>query len=252
MVDLHSHVLPGLDDGACSLDEAVRMVQVAAGAGTTDLVATPHANLDYTFDPAVVETKLAELAAASDNAVRLHYGCDFHFYNENIRDALENPSKYTIAHKRYLLVEFPDIVIPAASAAVLARFLDCGITPVITHPERNYLLHARPKQIEAWAEAGVLMQVTGQSFLGRFGREVRRFTDQLMRRGLVHVVASDGHDAEDRPPRLDEAYRHIARRYGGEWAEALCVVNPGCMLRGEGLPAQPPPPEPRKWYRFWA
>jgi protein-tyrosine phosphatase len=251
MVDLHSHVLYGLDDGARSIEESVAMVRVAAAAGTTDLVATPHANIEYRFDPDVVEARLAEVAAASGNAVRLHYGCDFHFYYENIQQALAHPARYTIAHRNYLLVEFPDLLIPSMSEEIFSRLLDRGITPVVTHPERNFLLHTRLKQMEEWVADGVLMQVTAQSFLGRFGPEVRRFADQLMRRGMVHVVASDGHSPEDRPPRLDEGFAHVSRAYGEDWARALFIGNPRSVLEGEPLPEQPPPATRRQWYAFW-
>ncbi len=250
MIDIHSHVLPGLDDGARSVDEAVAMVHIAAQSGTTDLVVTPHANIDYKFEPAVVEAKLAEVEAACNNEVRLHYGCDFHFYFENIQRALERPEHYTIAHKRYLLVEFPDILIPNNTGEVFERMLGRGITPILTHPERNYLLHARVQQIERWAQAGVLMQVTAQSFSIRFGRDVRSFAGELMRRGLVHVVASDAHDPEDRPPRLDGAFDHVLRKYGREWADTLFVANPRCIVRGERLGEQPPVPKRRRWYQF--
>jgi protein-tyrosine phosphatase len=250
MIDLHSHVLPGLDDGSRSLEESIRMVRVAAESGTTDLVASPHCNLDFTFEPALVESKLAEVAAASGNVVRLHYGCDFHFYYDNIQSLFQDPHRYTIGHRSYLLVEFPDLLIPATTGEVFQNLLDQGIVPVITHPERNYLLQSRLAQLQAWVADGVLLQVTAQSFLGRFGSVPRRFSEELMRRGLVHIVASDGHDPEDRPPRLDHAYRHIARKWGKECAEALCVANPGAALRGEPLPHQPEPVS-RRWYQLW-
>lgn len=250
MIDLHSHILPGLDDGARSLEEAIRMVQVAAEAGTTDLVATPHCNLDYTFDAALVESRLADLAAACGNVVRLHYGCDFHFYYENIQKLFLDPQRYTIGHRSYLLVEFPDLLIPATTREVFQGLLDQGIVPVITHPERNYLLQSRLAQLQSWVADGVLLQITAQSFLGRFGSDARRFSEELMRRGMVQIVASDGHDPEDRPPRLDRAYRHIANKWGEHWAEALCVTNPRAALLGEPLPDQPEPAA-KHWYQFW-
>lgn len=250
MIDLHSHILPGIDDGSRSLEESVRMVHIAAESGTTDLVATPHCNLDYAFDAGIVDCKLAELSAATNHVVRLHYGCDFHFYYDNIQRVLEHPQRYTIGHRSYLLVEFPDLLIPATTSEVFNALLDSGVVPVITHPERNYLLQSRLAQLREWAAAGVLLQVTAQSFLGRFGTDARRFSAELMRLGLIHIVASDGHDPEDRPPRLDHAYRYIAKKWGSEWAQALCVSNPEAALLGEPLPHQPDPPQ-RRWYQLW-
>jgi protein-tyrosine phosphatase len=253
MIDIHSHVLPGLDDGSPSLEESLRMVRVAAEAGTTDLVATPHANLQYSFDPEVVEQKLTELAVASGDAVRLHYGCDFHFYYDNIQDALAHPAKYTINHRNYLLVEFSDLLIAKTTDEVFARMLDARIVPILTHPERNYLLHRRLDKIQSWVGQGCLVQVTAQSLLGRFGSEARRVCRELIQRGLAHFVASDGHDSQDRPPRLDLAYEQVTRRYGGAVAERLFLTNPRAAIDGEPLPEapEPAPPAPRKWYRFW-
>ncbi len=252
MVDIHTHVLPGLDDGARTLETSIEMVRIAAATGTTDLVASPHANLEFRFDPAVADAKLAELAAASNHSIRLHRGCDFHLSYENIEDALQNPRKYTIAGGRYLLVEFPDVLIPRGIEAVFDRMLAAGMAPVITHPERNFLLHARIEQMRAWAAQGCLLQVTAQSFLGRFGAEARGCAEKLMKAGLAHVVASDAHDTEDRPPRLELAYEHVAARWGRARADALFVHNPAAIVADEPLPeAAPEAPVRRKWYRFW-
>jgi protein-tyrosine phosphatase len=255
MVDLHSHILYGLDDGPVSFEESVEMVRLAARTGTTDLVASPHANLQFPFQPEAVERKLEELRQACGGSPRLHPGCDFHLTLDNIADALANPRKYTINHRNYLLVEFSDLLIPKTTDDNFARMLDAGIVPIVTHPERNFLLHRRVEQMTRWAGMGCLMQVTAQSFLGRFGREVRDFSRELMRLGLVHVVASDAHDTEDRPPRLDRAFQHVTKRYGAAVAERLFVANPAAVLAGEPLP-EPPPPDPdsgppRRWYKFW-
>ncbi len=252
MIDIHSHVLPGLDDGSRSLEQSVAMIRIAARTGTTDLVASPHANLEFSFDPGRVEELLAQLQQASEG-VRLHRGCDFHLYFDNIQDALANPAKYTINHKRYLLVEFPDVLIAKSTPEVFERLLESGMTPIITHPERNYLLHRRMAELKSWIESGVTVQVTAQSLLGRFGTEARAVARQLMKEGMVHFIASDAHDEEDRTPRLDLAYNHVASRYGRERAELLFVTNPRAVIEGEPLPEQPPPETgtPRKWFQFW-
>jgi protein-tyrosine phosphatase len=107
--------------------------------------------------------------------------------------------------------------------------------------------------MESWIESGCLVQVTAQSLLGRFGADARNVARQLMKRGLVHFIASDAHDAEDRTPRLDLAYKHVAGRYGRERAELLFVTNPLAVIEGEPLPEQPAPEADtgRKWFKFW-
>jgi protein-tyrosine phosphatase len=253
MIDIHSHVLAGLDDGARSLEESVAMVRIAAETGTTDLVASPHSNLEFTFDPGLVEERIAELSNLS-GALRVHRGCDFHLYYENIQDALAHPTRYTINHKRYLLVEFPDMLIAKSTPEVFSQLVSHGMIPVITHPERNYLLHRRMEELRSWIEGGCLVQVTAQSLLGRFGKEARDVAHQLMKKGLVHFIASDAHDAEDRTPRLDLAYNYVAGRYGPQRADLLFRVNPQAVIEGKPLPVQPPVeavPD-RKWFKFWA
>jgi protein-tyrosine phosphatase len=253
LIDIHSHVLYGLDDGARTIEDSVAMVRMAAEHGTTDLVATPHANPNYRFDPQLVEERLAEVAAKSGNVLSLHSGCDFHLSYDNIQDAIANPKKYTINQRRYLMVEFSDMLIFNNTAEIFSRLKEAGMTPVITHPERNELLRQRVDQITAWVDAGACVQVTAQSLLGEFGRRAAEFSRTLLDRRLVHFLASDAHDCEHRPPRLDLAYAWVKDHYGEEWAEALCVTNPKATLTGESL-------EPvdaaitsdrRKWYQIW-
>jgi len=230
------------------------MLKLAAAAGTTDIVATPHANPRFPFSPEAVEQRIAEVAAAAGSAPRIHYGCDFHLSFDNTHDALAHPSRYTVNHRCYLLVEFSDLLIPRNTDEILERFLAAGMIPIVTHPERNRHLRNRVDALDTWRRKGCLMQITGDSFLGRWGREAADFCDLLMRRDLVDFVASDGHDTEFRPPRLDEAFDLVARRYGDEDAARLMKLNPAAVIGGEPLPAAGTPgsgDEGRKWYRFW-
>ena len=149
MIDIHSHILPGLDDGSKSLDESVDMLTQASAAGTTDIVASPHANQEYKFDPLVVEQKIGELQAAAGDAPQIHYGCDFHLTLENIEDALRFPGKYSINHRGYLLVEFSDFLIPKTTEEIFARMMNAGLRPIVTHPERNQLLQCRMAELES-------------------------------------------------------------------------------------------------------
>lgn len=252
MVDIHSHILPELDDGSRSLEESVEMLRIAAESGTTDIAATPHANVEYRFDPEVVDRKLTELKAAAGPAPRIHRGCDFHLSYDNIQDAIANPAKYTINGKRYLLVEFSDLVIFNNTTEVFDRLLGAGMVPIITHPERNMLLQQRMEQLRSWAGIGCLLQVTAQSLLGRFGRRARSFALELMRNGLVHVIASDAHDSRDRTPRLNEAFDVVTSEFTPGHAEMLFMVHPRAVLAGEPIEAAPPAEQGRRrWYKFW-
>ncbi len=247
-----------MDDGAQTFEQSLAMVRMAAESGTTDIVATPHADLQYKFQPEVIAERIAALQESVGDAIRIHRGCDFHLVYDNIQDALANPRKYTIGHKRYLLVEFSEMTIFPTTTEMFERLLGAGMVPVITHPERNSLLRQRMADLSRWVEMGCLMQVTGSSFLGNFGDRAKAFSDAMMERGLVHVIASDGHDLEHRPPVLDDAREYLEKRYGNGPAERLTNTNPRAILEGaERLPQGPEPGGPRsdgrgkKWFQFW-
>jgi protein-tyrosine phosphatase len=251
MIDIHSHILPGLDDGAKSLEIAVEMLRIAAEAGTTDIVATPHANQEYRFDPQAVEQRISELRAAAGDSPRIWYGCDFHLTPENIEDAVRAHERYTINHKGYLLVEFSDLHIPKTSQEIFARLMRARIRPVVTHPERNQLLTGRLEQVEGWTTQGVMLQVTAQSYLGRFGKTAKKVADDLTARGMVHFVASDAHDTKWRTTALDEAFRYVSREFGQDAAERLFIENPKAALAGVALAHEPLRIRRRKWFQFW-
>lgn len=253
MIDIHSHVLYDLDDGAQTLEESLAMVRMAAEHGTTDLVATPHANLQFRFDPEKIAERVLQVREAAGPALRLYTGCDFHLSFDNIQDAIEHPRKYTINRQRYLLVEFSELQIFKNTEDIFARLRDAGMTPIITHPERNGLLRQRAETIAKWVDQGACVQITAQSLTGSFGPRALAFSRDLLDRGLVHVIASDGHDCEHRPPVMAPAHAWLQKEYGEAVAELLCVTNPGSALSGAAmrLPDEDRQSPVRKWYEFW-
>ncbi len=250
-VDLHTHVLHGLDDGAKTRDDSLEMLRIAEANGTTDLVATPHANSRFTFDPALIDRRIAELAPHT--GVRLHRGCDFHLHVSNIEDALANPGKYTIDHGPYLLVELPATVVPSGTDRILMQLLDAGMLPIVTHPERNGHLQRHTGDLVRWIGLGCAVQVTAASLTGLFGRAARASAHALVKAGLAHFVASDAHDAEVRTPSLREAYACLIDLFEEDRVRALFVENPRAVLEGDELDVDAPPPAARKrrWYQFW-
>ncbi len=251
MVDIHSHILYGLDDGAKDLDMSIAMLQMAAENGTTDIVATPHSDLKYPFQPDAITTQLAELASVA-GLPRLHRGCDFHLSFDNIQDFLNHPLRYTINGHGFLLVEFANQAIPAGLGDVLSRMVGLGICPIITHPERNPLLAKSLSRLAGWVEAGCRVQVTGQSFSGRFGKLAEAVAWELMKQDLVHFVASDAHDLQDRPPTLSAAFELVRAQYGEERADALFRANPTKVLTGQPVPIQAKAAtKPRQWFKLW-
>ena len=242
-----------MDDGSKTLEQSIEMLRMADAAGTTDLVCTPHANRNYKFEPLVIRDRLKELEAGISGAVKLYTGCDFHLSYENIQDAIVNPRKYTINQNSYLLVEFSDMLIFRNTMEIFGRLQEAGMVPIVTHPERNELLQQRLEEIAQWVEAGALVQVTGQSLLGHFGRKAAEFAKSLLERRLVHFIASDGHDLKHRPPRMDDAHAWLVKHYGKPLADTLCIENPRATLSGHGveLPYVDEQTKPRKWYQLW-
>jgi protein-tyrosine phosphatase len=242
-----------MDDGARTLEDSAAMARMAIEHGTTDLVCTPHANLEYKYDPELIRQRLAEVQQAAGGELHVYAGCDFHLSYDNIQDAIANPRKYTLDQKSYLLVEFSEMLIFNNTADIFLRLLDAGMVPIITHPERNGLLRQRIDQIAAWVDDGTRVQVTGQSLTGKFGRRAQEFSRMLLDRNLVHFIASDAHDTEHRPPRMDQAYSWLKKEYSEELAEALCITNPRAAVRGEGfyVARSEVAPSSRKWYQIW-
>lgn len=253
MVDIHSHILWGMDDGSHSLEMSVAMLQMAAAGGTADIVATPHANTDYEFQPELIAERRAELQAQLGDRIRIHTGCDFHLKYDNIQDALADPRKYSVNGLGWVLVEFSDMMIFPNTEEIFVQMRNAGMGIIVTHPERNWLLRKDIERLRRWVDAGAYLQVTGGSLLGAFGTDARKFSEELMARGMVHFLASDAHDLDRRSPRLDYVRTHVAERYGEEYAEALLETHPRAVIEGRALhPGALEPPEPAKrWFQFW-
>jgi len=243
MIDIHSHILPGLDDGAETMDDTVELLQLARDTGTTAIVASPHADTHYRFDPQQVDALLAAAQERVGASIRIVRGCDFHLMLDNIQAALAHPTRYTINSGPYLLMELSDLMIFPNTNQIWQELEDAGMRIILTHPERNPLLQDQMERIEEWVAQGRYMQLTAQSLLGHFGPQAQRFAVTMLDKGLAHFVASDGHDLRGRPPRLDRARQWVTEHYGGELAELLFVAHPRAVLEGEPVETWMPKPE---------
>lgn len=252
MVDIHCHYLPGVDDGARTLEEALAMVDMAVADGVSDLVATPHCNARYEFSLERNQALLGQLSTLVAGRAQLYCGCDFHLSYENLERALSDPRPYTLNQRNYLLVEFAEYGIAPQMAEMLHRLRLREIVPIVTHPERNPLLSEENfRFLRQLVEMGCAVQVTASSLAGRFGFPARETVKRLFDAQLVHFVASDAHDVTSRPPTLSEAREAVARQWGEEVARAVLEENPRAAIEGRRLPyfPQPAPRKPRK--RFW-
>ncbi len=258
MIDIHCHPLPDTDDGAKTFDVAVEMCRMAAADGITHLVATPHCNYEYAFQPEENQTKVAQLQSAIGDTLKLLLGCDFHLSYDSIRRLIENRSQFTINGSSYVLVEFDDHFVPEQMDHVFYELQVEGLTPILTHPERNPVCRRKPEALYTWATRGCLIQVTAQSYTGGFGREPQHFAEHLLAHNLVHFFASDAHDARHRPPVLSPCYQKVAAMRGKALADLLLERNPEAVIKGLPLPPGPPPLGPdagkkkkRNWRSFF-
>ena len=241
MIDIHHHLLFGLDDGPKDLEMSCAMVDMAVENGITHVVCTPHANDRWAFDPAINREKLAEIEAYAAGRITFGLGCDFHLTYDNIQDQLNHPEKYAINGLRYLLVEFPDYGIQPSIGETLYEFVATGVIPVITHPERNATLQAKPEMMADWIRMGCVVQVTASSLMGRFGQRAEAISHMLLKRNWENFLASAALNVTSSPPNLGEGHKALVKDYGVETADRLCIHNPRAVFYGESLPAQPEP-----------
>ncbi len=241
MVDIHSHILPEVDDGPKSWDVSVAMCRTAAADGITHQVATPHANDRYHYDRNYLQGLLDHLQGLIGDSPKLILGCDFHLSYDNMQDVLANPARYTIGDSRYMLVELSNYSVPVQTTDCFLKLGDCGITAVITHPERNPILRESPQRVVEWAEQGCVIQMTGSALTGFWGERVCRAAQWLIERNAVHVLATDAHDTEKRVPILSTAREAAAAICGDEVAEAMVEGNPRAIVTNEPLPYFPRP-----------
>jgi protein-tyrosine phosphatase len=241
VVDIHSHILPEVDDGPKTWDVCAAMCGMAAADGITHMVATPHANDRFHYDRDYLQGLVANLQSLVGASPQLILGCDFHLSYENLQDAFANPKRYVIGDTRYLLVEFSNYGIPSHTLDSLLKLGDAGITAIITHPERNPILRETPQQVVEWAEQGCVVQVTGAALTGLWGDRTRRAAQWLLEHQAVHVLATDAHDLEKRPPVLSTARDAAAEICGDEIADALVDANPRAIVSNQPLPYFPRP-----------
>lgn len=253
MVDLHCHILFGLDDGAKTIEDSLAMAEDAIADGITHVVATPHASSTYAFDYARVRETRDALAEKLDGRLTLATGCDFHLSPENLRSIRRNVAQYCVNQKDYLLVEFNEFSIPPSMDQTLHELQLAGLRPIVTHPERNGILRTQPERLLKWVQLGCYVQVTAGSLTGVFGPGAQEDAWTWIAQGLVHFISSDAHNTARRPLKLQFAFDAVANRFGKDKAQALLLDNPMAAFEGQPLPHVPevrPSYAPPKRKRF--
>jgi protein-tyrosine phosphatase len=239
MIDLHSHILPGVDDGARTLIESIEIARAAVHDGITVIAATPHVRDDWPTEAGTMEERVAEVQEALAEAgipLEVRRGGEL-AVDWAGRLAVDELRRFGLGGSRYLLVETPYYGWPLDLGAVLLFLRDQGFVPVLAHPERNAEVQAESERLVPLVEAGVLVQVTAASIDGRIGRRARDCGRRLIRAGLAHLLASDAHHASVRAVGLAHAAGAVGDPALARW---LTGDVPAAILDDAGLPPRPP------------
>ncbi len=239
MIDIHSHLLPGIDDGPRTWEQSLALCQAMKDDGIRRAIATPHLidgvynNVRSRVEPLVVE--LNERLGAAGIDLEVLPGAEVDIASRHIiGNSAELP---LLGGGKAVLLEMPVAVIPHAMAEIIFAACSRGLVPVLAHPERNELVQDRPDLVLEWIDSGAALQIDGDSLLDVWGKRSRRCAETLITRGLCHAMASDAHSCEKRPPRMTQALER-ARDLIGENARKLVIDGPEMILAGT-VPATP-------------
>ncbi|MCC6445233.1 MAG: capsular biosynthesis protein [Armatimonadetes bacterium] len=257
MIDLHAHILPGVDDGPDTLDIALEMLRVAARDGITTVAATSHWcwNENALTVPSALERteRVRQAAKEAGIPVEVVPGAEVPADDETVFAALRGLLMTYANNGRYLLLEFPFHDLPPLADQTIEQLLAGGFVPVVAHPERNAVLRQQPRRLQEWMRRGALSQLTGSSLTGRFGPEVQKAACRMLSEGLASVLASDGHSPQRRPPVLSEAVSVAEKLIGREKTlemvkELPTIILEGGIVRSEAGPAVE---RPRRFWQRW-
>jgi protein-tyrosine phosphatase len=232
MIDLHCHILWEIDDGPADIDGSLAMVRVAAADGTRQLVATPHVGRTM-HPPELIADMVTQLNAAIEKEgleLEILTGAD-NFHNLGAATL----ARYSINATRYVLIEFPHTHLPVDAGESVFEALHHGLVPIITHPERNPSIVQNPELIFDLVERGALVQLTAESLTGGFDHAAKACSRYLLKKKVVHFLASDGHSADWRPPTLSAGLKAAEKIVGKEAARKLVFDNPGKIVLGHDL-----------------
>ncbi|HEY9577421.1 MAG TPA: CpsB/CapC family capsule biosynthesis tyrosine phosphatase [Pseudobacillus sp.] len=243
MFDLHCHILPGVDDGASTLAESIAMAKEAEEEGITCIVATPHhkngAYENTRADILMSVEHLNEELKKADVHVDILPGQEVRIYGELLEDYEKGELLTISGNSPYLFIEFPSSVVPHYTEQLFYDIQMKGVFPVIVHPERNSEFIQNPDRLYSLVKNGAATQITASSYVGKFGRKVQHFTEQLIAANLTHLLASDAHNTHNRTFKMAEAYTRITNKLGNDYA-LYFQENAALLVNGEHLHKEPP------------
>jgi protein-tyrosine phosphatase len=223
MIDLHCHILPGIDDGAKTFEDSIEMARLAVEEGITHILATPHhKNRNWNNEKEEVISLVKELQERLDAAsvdLTIFPGQEIRIYGELLQDIENEKILFIDEQQQYLLIEFPTSNIPTYTERLFYDLLSEGITPIVVHPERNREILEHPNRLKTLVDKGALAQLTAASYTGGFGKQIQKISEQLVEANLVHIIASDAHNISNRAFHMQNAYRKLEKEFGKEVLE---------------------------------
>jgi len=220
MIDLHCHILPGIDDGAKNMDDSIQMAEAAVEEGITHILATPHHMSHHWKNEKVEVVKLVgELQGELDIRnieLTIFPGQEIRVFGELLEEIDKRTIQFIDEQEQYLLIEFPTATVPTYTERLFFELQNKGIIPIIVHPERNHEIYENPEVLKNLVEKGALSQLTAVSYTGGLGNKIQKFSKQLIEADLVHFIASDSHNVTNRPFYMKEAKNRFKKEYGEE------------------------------------
>jgi len=251
MIDIHTHIIPGIDDGADEIEETLEMVKLAVKSGTKAIVATPHCNIpgmyENYFDKHYIEQfqKVADAVKNQGLPINIYPGMEA-FATEELPDLIVDRKVMPVNQSRYVLVEFPFDAEPEYTFYMLRRMKEIGAIPIVAHPERYEFVQDNPNVAYEWQKRGYGVQVNKGSFEGKFGRAPRRVAYQMLSHNLISVVASDAHGHDRRTPYMRDIYEELSRERGQAYIDLLFRQNPQRICTNKAIEL----PEPIPFSRY--
>lgn len=234
--DIHNHCLPGVDDGAPSLETALAMLRISERAGVRQVIATPHYHYRRGHaDASEVQKKTAELSEAAKRegiSVELFCGNEI-YYSHDVAGLLREKRILTMAESEYALIEFSPTAGFESVRDGLYEILSGGYRPILAHADRVHTLVEHPYQVSELIEMGVYIQINAESVKSDTTRPVKKFVRALLENQMVHFVASDAHDVRVRTPDMSRDLTYIGKKYGERMLRQLLCENPGKIIRNE-------------------
>ncbi len=241
MIDLHAHIIPKVDDGASSYEEALQMLKKAESYGVEKIVATPHLYRTFSKFKNFQEIKdkfhkLKQLASNKNLKIEIFLGAEVYFTSEILDHLKNSPDFLTLNNSSYILIEFSNEFLPPKLNSIFFDIMTEGFIPIIAHPERNRVLQRHPKILYELVVEGALAQLNAGSLLGFYGELEKEAANIFIKHNLVHVIASDAHNGTDRFPDLDLLIKNLSRKIDEEKIQFLIHHIPESILKNEGVP----------------